>query len=56
MSCSVCDDKGEEDINEQILEGMERQAYLKDTNRTDLRSNGTKGRREVYANGNISWQ
>lgn len=56
MWCSVCDDKGEEDINEQIFEGMERWVYLKDTDSTDLRSNGTKGRKEVYASRNISWQ
>jgi len=28
MWCSVSDDKGEEDISEQIFEGTERQAYL----------------------------
>lgn len=54
--CSVRDDKGEEDINEQIFEGAERQAYLKDTDGADLRSNGTKGRKDVYANRNISCQ
>lgn len=56
MWCSVSDDKREEDVNEQILEGAERQTYLKDTDRAGPRSNGKKGRKEAYANRNISWQ
>lgn len=49
MWCSVTDDNGKKDTNEQIFEGTERQAYVKDSDKADLRSNGTKGRKEVYA-------
>lgn len=54
--CSVSDDKGEKDISEEIFENTETQTYRKDTDRSDMRSNRAKGRREVYANRNISWQ
>lgn len=52
MWWSVSDDKGKEDTNEQIFEGTGRQAYVKDN--ADLRSNGRKERKEVYANSSIS--
>lgn len=53
---SINDGRGQEDIKEQTFEGTERQANLKDADRADPRSNGTKGRKEVYANRSISWQ
>lgn len=56
MRCSISDDKGEKDISEEIFENSETEAFHKDTDRSDRRSNGAKGRKEVYANRNISWQ
>lgn len=56
MWCSVSDDKGEKDISEEIFESTETQTFRKDTDRSDVRSNGAKGRKEVYADRNISWQ
>lgn len=56
MWCSVADDKGEKDISGEILENTETQTFYKDTDRSDMRSNGAKGRKEVYANRNIFWQ
>lgn len=57
MWCSISDDKGEKDISEEIFEDTEMQIFHKDTGRSDMRSNGAKGRKkEVYANRNISWQ
>lgn len=55
MWCSISDDKGEKDISEEILENSGTQMFHKDTDRSDMRSNGAKGRKEVYANRSISW-
>lgn len=49
--CSLSDDKGEEDVNEQIFEGTERQAYLKDTDRADQEVMGQKGGRKFMKTG-----
>lgn len=56
MWCSVSDDKGEKDVSEVIFENTETQTFHKDTDRSDMRSNVAKGRKEVYASRNISWQ
>lgn len=56
MWCSVGDDKGEKDVSKEIFENTETQKFHKDTDRSDMRSNGAKGRKEVYSNRNISWQ
>lgn len=54
--CSVSDDKGEKDISEEKFENTGTQTFHKDTDRSDVRSNGAKGRKEVYANRGVSWQ